>query len=55
MPNYKEMYYTLFRAQLKAKAILEDAEIKAEAMYIESEEPVKLIDSGKKSNNEDDG
>ncbi len=31
MADFKEMQYTLFRAQVKAKAILDEAEKKTEA------------------------
>ena len=44
MADFKEMYYTLFRAQLKAKAILDEAEKKTEAMFIESKDPLELVD-----------
>ena len=53
MADFKEMYYILFRAQIKAKAILDEAEKKTEAMYIESKDPVEMIDIKKnKSDNE---
>ena len=42
LADYKEMYYTLFRAQVQAKIILEEAEKQAEAMFIEGTEPVPL-------------
>ena len=44
MADFKEMYYTLFRAQVKAKSILEEAEKKTEAMFIESNDAIELID-----------
>lgn len=39
MPDYKEMYYTLFRATEKAMKILEDAQLECEELYISSPEP----------------
>lgn len=44
MADFKEMYYTLFRAQIKAKAILDEAEKKTEAMFIECKDPIELVD-----------
>jgi hypothetical protein len=49
MADFKEMYYTLFRAQVKAKAILEEAEKKTEAMFIDSKDPIEFIGLGGKS------
>lgn len=40
MPDYKEMYLTLFRALEKAVGILIEAQQKTEEMYISSEETV---------------
>jgi hypothetical protein len=34
MPDYKEMYLALFRAQTKAIEILREAQIETEEMYI---------------------
>ena len=34
MPNYKEMYYTLLRAQRDAILILQEAHQKAEELYL---------------------
>ena len=42
LADFKEMYYTLFRAQVQAKIILEEAEKQTEAMFIEDNEPVPL-------------
>ena len=54
MADFKEMYYTLFRAQVKAKTILEEAENITEAMFIESKDPIELIDfKDDKSDNND--
>ena len=38
MPDYKEMYFTLFRAMTKASGILQEAQQKTEQMYMESSE-----------------
>lgn len=38
MEDYKEMYFTLFRAMEKAVRILTQAQIKAEDMLLESGE-----------------
>lgn len=37
MTNYKEMYATLFRSQSKAIALLQEAQIKTEEMFISAE------------------
>jgi len=42
MPDYKEMYLTLFRAMTKANDILQEAQQKTEQMYIDDTEN-KLI------------
>jgi hypothetical protein len=42
LADYKEMYYTLFRAQVQAKIILEEAEKQTEAMFIEDDDSVSL-------------
>lgn len=47
MANYKEMYYTLFRAMAKAKDILEEAEQKTEEMFLEKTEPIELLNLNK--------
>lgn len=39
MADYKEMYYTLFRATEKAIRILEDAQLECEELYISAPEP----------------
>lgn len=44
LSDYKKMYYKLFRAQVKAKAILEKAEKETEAMFMESKESDINID-----------
>ena len=45
MPNYKEMYHTLFDEITKAIAALQAAQQKAEALYMadESEHPLILL------------
>ena len=37
MPDYKEMYLTLFRAMTKSIDILQEAQQKTEEMYISGE------------------
>lgn len=44
MPNYKEMYFKLFRAHSEVLAILEQAGLKTEEMAMEDNEPILLID-----------
>ena len=39
MPDYKEMYYTLFRASEKAVNILLEAQRNCEEMYLDSPRP----------------
>lgn len=44
MPNWKEMYLTLFRETEKAINILIDAQHRCEEMYIDAPEPeIKLL------------
>ena len=40
MPDYKEMYYTLFNETAKAISILQDAQQKTEEMYLAAPEDV---------------
>ena len=58
MADYAEMYGTLFRAVTKAMSILEDAQIKAEEMYISSDDQVLTLlpgsDIGNHGKNGDD-
>ena len=42
MPNYKEMYYELLRAQNKMICLLQKAHQKTEEMYTSPEPPVHL-------------
>jgi len=42
MPNYKEMYYTLFRAQRDAILILQEAHQKTEEMFLSADVPDHL-------------
>lgn len=51
MPDYKKMYYKLFRAHAKVIAILERAEKETEEMYMDSKEPFEWPDC---SNNKPD-
>ena len=43
MPNYKKLYTTLFNAQTDAIRILQDAQQKAEAIYIDSPDPKEIF------------
>ena len=43
MADYAEMYETLFRAITRAMSILKDAQIKAEEMYISSDDQVLTL------------
>lgn len=51
MPNYKEMYLTLFRASEKAVNIIIEAQKEVEEFYINSPDPEILIIP---TNNDDD-
>lgn len=51
MPNYKEMYLTLFRASEKAVNIIIEAQKEVEELYINSPKPEILII---KQNNDED-
>ena len=46
MPDYKEMYFTLFREVTKAIEHLQKAQQIVEEMYIESEEKLVLFKDG---------
>ena len=54
MPDYKEMYFGLFRDVTKAVTILQDAQRKTEDMYIESEDTVLHILPPKDEHPEED-
>ena len=46
MPDWKEMYLTLFRATEKARKILEDAQLECEELYISAPETkITLLES----------
>lgn len=50
MPDYREMYYILFRETAKAISILQNAQRKTEEMYLsEPKDPYILIQSSQKS------
>ncbi len=50
MPDYKEMYLTLFRATEKARRILEDAQLECEELYLSAPETkITLLESSKGS------
>jgi hypothetical protein len=45
MPDYKEMYLTLFRSVTRAIAILQEAQQQIEEIYISEERPnIRVID-----------
>lgn len=50
MPNYKEMYLTLFRASEKAVNIIIEAQKEVEELYINSSEPEIFIISTNNNN-----
>ncbi len=54
MPDYKSMYYHLFKAQAKAINILEKAHLDAEKQFMVSKEPVKLAEGQKNLEDGDD-
>ena len=44
MPDYKTMYITLFRSQIKAIHLLQEAQQATEEMFIESKDPdIRLL------------
>ena len=49
MPDYKEMYFTLFREVTKAIEHLQKAQQIVEEMYIESEDNLVLFKEDKSS------
>ena len=59
MPDYKEMYFKLFRETYKAVLILMDAQRMCEDMYINAEEPellvLSMLDENEKEQPEQDG
>lgn len=45
MPDYKEMYLTLFRSITKVITILQEAQQQTEEMYISEQPPdIKIVD-----------
>lgn len=42
MPDYKAMYFELFRASVKASELLQQAQLRAEQRYITDEPPLQL-------------
>ncbi len=55
MPDYKEMYITLFQSTTRVIEILQQAQLKTEEMYMSAEEPnLKLLDIASKCKNRDD-
>lgn len=48
MPNYAEMYRTLFRSQSQAIEILQKAQQETEEMYLSAPEPdIRILDTTK--------
>lgn len=47
MPDYKKMYYELFRASEEAIQILIKAQQRCEEMYLSAEEPLILLNKAK--------
>ena len=43
MPNYKEMYFSLFRATEKAISLLISAQQECEELYLSAPEPELLV------------
>jgi hypothetical protein len=43
MPDYKEMYFILFRAQTKAIELLQKAQRETEELYIQDKPPLRLL------------
>ena len=43
LPNYAEMYETLFRSMTKAITLLQEAQKLREQMYIEGKEPALIV------------
>lgn len=55
MPDYKEMYQTLFRSMTKAITILQEAQQVTEEMYISSAPTnIRVIDTDKKEDKKPD-
>ena len=52
MPDYKEMYFKLFRATEKAMEILIDAQRECEEMYINASKPEIVVFSTLESDDE---
>ena len=52
MPDYKEMYFKLFRATEKAMEILIDAQRECEEMYINAPTPEIVVFSALESDDE---
>lgn len=52
MPDYKEMYLTMFRASEKAINILIEAQRQCEELYISAKEPELSIFPGKPSDSD---
>lgn len=53
MPDYQEMYQTLFRAATQAITVLQQAQQQTEDMYISAEPPdIRALDSKRKPGEE---
>ena len=44
MPDYKEMYHVLFRETARAIVMLQAAQLRTEAMFVEDEQKNNLIE-----------
>ena len=56
MPDYRKMYYRLFRAHAKVLAVLQQATLETEQMGVEAKEPAALptvAQSGEKGYNQE--
>ena len=54
MPDFPEMYKTLFRSQSRAIALLQAAQLQTEEMYIASPPKVILLGAGEDIENKPD-
>ena len=49
MPDYKAMYFELFRASVQAVQLLQDAQVRAEQQLLEADLPPLRLDETDKS------
>lgn len=45
MADYKSMYYHLLRAQLKAIGVMQNAHIDTEKLFMDSKDPIELLNT----------